>query len=439
VSENQEILLSFLSIGVINVGGDDTKLEKIRAAVEDLAADVKKYPVKAIKYTVVAADPDVETSDPTIEAAMTVLRGHWTTVSNTFQATPIAIVRAMLLDAIVQCARTDDATGVAFVNSARNILPYVPSGNERPIWLDAVKEIEAKVDSRAVAEWATPEMISLKPLTFRSPQAKPADQKYPTVNRNTLSTMILRASGPVGGGDQNPHWVNSPQPWTQQFAPRMATAIAEAIDDTVGGLKIEPIDISGPFQNMAKTISAHIETALAAVSRATAGLERRTNLLWWKEALYSPSARVSYRRLPAFEAAALMAVDLFHQVPAFSPASVSAFLSEAIQLLPLVTAAEKRGFFDLVKEAHSAEALDPLRTIATQLVEAPVGRGSLLSLIGYAPRTGVLDAASLKRLGGMDDSSTLMPADWGAFLFRELQAARAVKPAGAKGEDRKGE
>jgi hypothetical protein len=438
VSENGQVLLSFLNIGVVNVGGDDTKLEKIRAAVEDLAAEVKKSPAKAINYTVVAADPDVEAPDPIIEEAMAVLRNHWNTVSNTFQATPVAIIRAMLLDAVVKCAREDDAIGVAFVNSARNVLPYVPSGNERPIWLGAVKEIEAKVDDRAIAEWATPEMISLKPLAYSAPQTKTAGLKHPAVDQSNLTTMIWRASGPQVGGDQNPHWPNSGQAWAQQFVPRLVAAIADAIDSTVGELDIEPIDISGPFQAMAKAISAHIETALAAVSGATAGLQRRTSLLWWKEALYSPSARVSYRDLPAFEASALMAVDLFHQVPTFSPASVSAFLSEAIQLLPLVTAAEKRGFLDLVKEAHSAEALDPLRTVATQLVEAPVGRGSMLSLIGYAPQTGALNAAGLKKLGGMDESSTLTPADWGAFLFRELQAARAVKPARAKGADSKG-
>ena len=36
---------------------------------------------------------------------------------------------------------------------------------------------------------------------------------------------------------------------------------------------------------------------MKAVSGATAGLQRRTNLIWWKETLYSPSARVSYRSM----------------------------------------------------------------------------------------------------------------------------------------------
>ncbi len=279
MSENQEILISFLSIGVVNVGGDDTKLEKVQAAVKDLVTGVKKSPAKAIKYTVVAADPDVEASDPTIEEAMVILRKHWSTVSNTFQATPVAIIRAMLLDAVVKCAREDDAICVAFVNSARNVLPYVPSGNERPIWLDAVKEIEAKVDDRAVAEWATPEMISVRSLAYSAPQTKSASLKYSAVDRSTLTTMIWRASGPQVGGDQNPHWPNSPQQWVQQFVPRLVTAIADAIDNTVGELDIESIDISGPFQTMAKAISTHIEMTLAAVSGATAGLQRRTNLL----------------------------------------------------------------------------------------------------------------------------------------------------------------
>jgi hypothetical protein len=211
VSTAEEILLRFLEIGLVDVGADDTKLEKLRASVQDLVAGLRKAPGKAIRYTLVAADPDVIATDPAIEEAMVLIRKHWVTVSNTFQTTPVAIVRAMLLDAVVQCARDDDAIGVAFVNSARNTLPNVPSGNERPIWLDVVTEIERKVDERAEAEWATPSMISIPPLSYNGPETKSVNVKKASTDRDTLNAMIVRAAGPQGGGNQNPHWSNQPQ------------------------------------------------------------------------------------------------------------------------------------------------------------------------------------------------------------------------------------
>src|SRR2546430_2642861 len=69
-----------------------------------------------------AADPDVSATDPTIVEAMAVLKKHWITMANTFQSTPVAIIRAVLLDAVVQVSREDDAIAVAFVNTV--VMPF---------------------------------------------------------------------------------------------------------------------------------------------------------------------------------------------------------------------------------------------------------------------------------------------------------------------------
>ena len=89
-------------------------------------------------------------------------------------------------------------------------------------------------------------------------------------------------------------------------------------------------------------MSGHLTATLQAVSGATAGLQRRTNLLWWKEALFSPSARMSYRDMSASDAAALMAFDMHRQIPTFSPASVAAFLRETVIALPTVGPEERK-------------------------------------------------------------------------------------------------
>jgi hypothetical protein len=433
-----EILLRFLTIGVIDVGGDDTKLEKLRATVADLSNAVRKTPAKTSIYTVVAADPDMIATDPTIQDAMTALKRHWTTVANTFSATPVAITRAMLLDAVVQAARQDDAIAVAFVNSARNALPYLQSGNEQAIWKEAVTEIETKVDERAEAEWATPEMITIEPLGYKAPDAISIESQGGELDRGALHTRILQATGPwSGGGDQNPYQPNNAQQWAIEFAKRLSAGIADVVNRALAESGHEPINLATPLNALAKAVSTHVEKALAAFSGATAGLQRRTNLLWWKEALYSPSAHVSYRDLPAFNAAALMALDLYEQVPTYSPASVSAFLNEAIQLLPAVAAAKDETVLALVADARAAAAIAPLREAAARLVPAPAGRGPLLSLIAHTTNPAVLDAPTLRRLGGLGAETTLSPPAWGTWLFRELQAARSTSASGSKFPRRK--
>ena len=426
----EEFLMRFLDIGAFNLNSDDTKLEKLRAAVRDLAAALQKTPAKTASFTMVAADPSVPSSDPVLDEAMAVVRKHWETVSNAFTGRPVAVLRAVLLDAIVQAARQDDAIAVAFVNAARNALAHTETADEAPIWRDAISEIEAKVDMRAEAEWATPEMISVEPLKYTPPAPGKVEFEPPVVDRPTLQLKIYSAAGPWGADNPNqysPH--NQPQAWSQEFANKMSESIAETMDSIAEELAPAPLDLSAPLTSLAKAVTAHVEAALASFSSATTGLQRRTYLLWWKEALYSPSAHESYLEMPAFQASALMALDLHEQVPTFSPASVSAFLKEAIRCLPVEPDGEgdsRRDIASLVREAKNAVFMQPFRTLAAQYVPAPIGRGPLLALIGHGQDEATIEAETLRALGGVDASSTMTPGEWGTFLFRELQAARAT-------------
>ncbi|WP_313414770.1 GTPase-associated system all-helical protein GASH [Stenotrophomonas sp.] len=425
----EEFLMRFLDIGAFNLNSDDTKLEKLRAAVRDLAGALQKTPAKTASFTMVAADPSVPSSDPVLDEAMAVVRKHWETVSNAFTGRPVAVLRAVLLDAIVQAARRDDAIAVAFVNAARNALAHSETADEAPIWRDAISEIETKVDARAEAEWATPEMISVEPLIYAPPAPGKVEFEPPVVDRPALQRKIHSAAGPWGEEDSNPHQSSNPHPWSKEFADRMSVAISETMDTIAEELAPAPLDLSAPLTSLAKAVTAHVEAALASFSSATAGLQRRTHLLWWKEALYSPSAHESYLEMPAFQASALMALDLHEQVPTFSPASVSAFLKEAIRCLPMEPGTEgggRRDIASLVHEAKTSAFMQPFRALATQYVPAPVGRGPLLALIGHALDDATTEAATLRALGGVDASSSMTPGEWGTYLFRELQAARAT-------------
>jgi hypothetical protein len=433
----QEFLMRFLEIGSINLNSDDTRLEKLRTTAKDLSASLRKTPSKTVSFTMVAADPSVPPTDPVMEEAMAALRKRWETVSNAFTGRPVNVLRAVLLDAIVQAAREDDSIAVAFTNTARNALAHAETADEAPIWREAVSEIETKVDARAEAEWATPEMISVEPLKYTAPQASVAESEVPAIDRPDLKGKIHSAAGPWGAvAPTNQHQPsNNPQAWSQEFAKLMTSAIADAVDAVAAELAPSPVDLSEPLSSLAKSVSTHVEAALASFSGATAGLQRRTNLLWWKEALYSPSAHESYLEMPVFQASALMALDLHEQVPTFSPASVSAFLKEAIRCLPVEPESEGTGRRDiatLVRDAKTAAFMQSFRALAAQYAPVPVGRGPLLSLIGHSQDPAVADAASLRALGGVDSSATMTPAEWGAFLFRELQAARATSANAGK-------
>ena len=80
-------LLRFLDQGLIDVGGDDTKLVKLQATAVELAAALKTNPGKSLP---------------------------------------------LLLEALVAAAREDNRVAVGFVACVRNVLPFMETGNEEP-------------------------------------------------------------------------------------------------------------------------------------------------------------------------------------------------------------------------------------------------------------------------------------------------------------------
>lgn len=442
-------LQGFLNKGLIDVGGDDAKLEKLSQAAKDLAGVLKKNPSKALSYSLIAFDPDAPEDDPVVQEALGALQSRWATYRNTFAATPIAVIRAVLLDALVEAAEEDDRVGVCFIASARNALPLLPVDNERDIWIGIVERIERRVDVRAEEEWATPETISVQPLKYEIPTLSALEITIGEASETDLQVGLQAAAGPQYHDPQqgiiatngNPHWPHgASQQWVSEFGTRSGKEIAAAINAVMEDIEVSQPDLTQPFGALATAVSGYVDDTLKLVTAATAGLQRRTNLLWWRESLYSPSIGKSYRELTPSVAAALMAFDLFETVPLFSPASVSAFLSEAVSRLQGAGEHGKRLVCDLVVEAQGHGDLAPLRSCAAKLAQPPVGRGPLLALIGHVAHTDAPKEGEFQRLTGISSDATLSVAAWAVWLFRELQASEATKDvvAGKRRSPKKG-
>jgi hypothetical protein len=147
---------------------------------------------------------------------------------------------------------------------------------------------------------------------------------------------------------------------------------------------------------------------------------------------------VSYRDLPPIIAAALMAFDLHQQVPTFSPASVAAFLSEAVVGLPLINQQKTYSLRELVTESQQSKELALLREVVADLLPPPEGRGPLLALIAYPGTAAPVTDDNFRRVIGVSVDTPITLPGWATWVFRELQAARAAtEGAGVKRRVRK--
>ncbi len=424
---SDQILLRFLSAGLIDVGGDDAKLSKLVETASDLAAVLKKTPSKTSSFALIAFDPASPEEDPVITEVCDALKKRWPTYINTFSGTPMLVLRALLLDALVRAA-ADEGVGVAFVTSARNALPFIEADNEQKIWAEAVLEIEGRVDARAEAEWATPDSITAPELKYSAPPALELITQPLTIDTESLTATLYAAASPNGAGpNKNRYWNNDTHNWAVDFGRLAAKAIAGAIDAASEDVQSEPVDISGPLSALSQAVATHVGDTLKLVSAATAGLQRRTNLIWWKETLFSPSVRVSYRALPASSVGALMALDLHQLVPTFSPVSVAAFLSETVLSLDSVDPEKRHSIRELVGEAVESAELGPLRAAARHLLPELSGRGPILALLAEQEGKFKVDDAQFRRRVGVSAETALTISEWATWIFRELQAARATQ------------
>ena len=435
---NDDVLLKFVTKNLINVGGDDTKLERIRQAAGDLSEILKKTPAKALSFSLAAFDPEVPESEPAVVEATDALQRRWETYVNTFASTPVAVCRAMLMDAMIRASCDNEAIAVVFATCARNVLPFMEVGGEQEIWANVVAEIERKVEKRAEAEWATPSSIDLPKIKLNPIAPTEIRVSGEKVDRDNLSQNLWAATGPYyitsqDGQNQptqgNPHWPTEEGNWVSEFGTRAADAVGEAIDGITDNLSVEEAGSSEATRKLAAAISAHLDKTVQAVSLATMGLQRRTSLLWWKEALFSPSIKKSYREIPIFTAAALMAFDLHRQIPTFSPGSITAFLRETVIALPNVDGNRKFAIRELAENSSRSCVLSELRTEAARLVMYPVGRGLLLGLIGNPQILTQIDDSEFRNLVGVKPNTELSLPDWSVWLLREFHAARTIAEA----------
>lgn len=75
-------------------------------------------------------------------------------------------------------------------------------GAEGPIWADAVRDIEQKVDKRAEAEWATPASIQASTVTYEPPETIKVTAGDAEFDMAKLTKEILAATGPQNGAGQ---------------------------------------------------------------------------------------------------------------------------------------------------------------------------------------------------------------------------------------------
>lgn len=425
VAVADDYLQRFLNSRLFDVGGDDERLKLLRLAANELADTLKASPERIPAFTMVAIDSETPPDEPLLAEVGGILQHHWNSYAGAFADRTLPVVfRGIILNALGSMINSDPVA-TAVTMTGRNLLPRLGARADEGLWRDLVDTASHRLEMRARREWALPSAAAaqqheLKVVGIGTVAGTNASKEW-------LTKQLRAAVGPhtpeqeATGG--NAYWPNSGEAWAHDFAARAAAAIVGSINGTAKTL-VENVNKELGFKDQAEAIGAYVQAVAGSVAQTALGLERRTSLLWWKEALYSPAAAISYRQLDLPVAAALAAVDSAEQIGAFAPRMAEAFLAETVRSIDPVAAGERMQLVDLccAVEAAPAEVREILLARLGQLHVEP-GRTQLASLIG----TGVtIDGAILERRVGLDPAEQMSIVDFALWLFRDVQASAAA-------------
>jgi len=423
-----DVLQAFLTKRMFDVGGDDQRVTPLREAAGDIATLLRAAPQRAATFTMVAIDSAIDKDEPVVGEVMKVLEVRWQSYAGAFTDAQLpTVARAIILHAL-SAAMGSEPIAAAVSLTARSLLPRLGVVGDRALWTEIIGDADSGLAQRAERDWALPSATSAADTTLSVAAVEPLAP--PSIKTDWLIGRLEAASGPHNAEGEaikgaNPLLPNNGQAWATTFASQAGSAITSLVN-TAAEMLAKNINQREGADALRTAIAEYVSTTSSALIRTALGLERRTALLWWKEALFSPMAQASYRALDPAVAAALAAIDASHQTGAFAPRMAEAVVRETLRSIDPIAMTVER---PLTEHGQAlATAADPVRAVLDggyQVIHSEPGRTPLGALVPSG--SGITAEALITRLGlARDDKVSAM--EFGVWLFRDLQAAAATPP-----------
>jgi hypothetical protein len=116
-----DILQEFLNLGLLDIEGDDSRLEKLRGAASELAGQMKTSPRMAIYHTLVVSSDDPSPTDASFADVAEQVEKHWNTYWNRFPEVPRQLFKAVSLQALSMVSSHEENTKLAMGYIRRSV------------------------------------------------------------------------------------------------------------------------------------------------------------------------------------------------------------------------------------------------------------------------------------------------------------------------------
>ena len=411
------MLQEFLDSGLLEIGDDADKFGNLQKAADDLGKKIASTRALLIPFTLVGLDSEVSPSEPVFAEVEAAVKTHWPTLRNKHTDTPRQIFRAVIWEAL-SLAGAGDPTSAAIIWLVGGAsLPYLPiEPKAAKICEPYLRDLGVRTETPAAEEWSLESNIKAGKL----PKWKPASDESPiNVDADALKQHFSAAMAHMTWN------ILQSQPNTAH-----TTFTTNAVNAVLGAVNPVATSVVSQIKTLKEAVNSHISAADEVLQMAIktsrsrpGGLERRNELLWWKETLYSPAGNCSYRALDISVAATLLAIDLHAMVTPFTPCSVEYLLRETVRKLRVPDEAKLR-LADFVDAAVDKGA--GLLPQGLPVVAGSSRRVCLAEFLGAAVGGTVNSIDMKQRLGACPDT-LISPEEIAVWVYRDLQALRLAK------------
>ncbi|MEH6396123.1 GTPase-associated system all-helical protein GASH [Pseudoalteromonas sp.] len=399
--------------------------------------EVKKYLTRKktksdfIPYTLVAFDPKVKDSDPVAQEVEKIIIKNWPAFKNSVTATndtSTTYVRSVILESLSQLSKDDGATAALVWLTARDVIGhYQLDAEENSIRL-LLQELADKVEENGQAAWGIGH--KLQASKFNGVEISISAVKAAQIDEVSLKSQLLDAMVHSGwsqqaGGGKNPQSAaqNSWQ-WPQFAAENSATGIAEVVNSALSqqaqSLSTVSSSIKKNLDDYFSQLQPFFEDVNDSIVNSITANNKRSELLWWKQSLYSGSLNASYRSLDLLNAAVCMAHDLAEQVDPIYPESLDYLLRETLKDVHGDMASEERPLIEWLKDSLSLHG--NIQSALKAYSEQGEQRKSLLSAWGNTLHLSEPTRFFIET--GIDKRAKLTASDLAVWLFHGLQAQK---------------
>lgn len=427
----ESILQAFLEVGLLEMVDEDEKLKHLQNTAQDLAEKPSKNRADVIKATLVALDAEVPSTEAELQRVESALKKHWKTIKAKSPDVPRQLLRSVLLESLHRRGQRDAKTAAIIWLTGCSFFPRRKQGREESLCNSFLLEMGRRAEVEANKRWVSSYEYSyakIDEFDFN------VDAKLPSLNSSALTKHLAAAAGPRNAEgeatepDPNPHWPNAGQPWSQKFAPRAASGIVDVVNKSYAELlqiMSEALKTTGSsLSNHVESINVAIEATLNKVAEGAKITERRSDVLWWRQTLYSASLKLSYRDLHLSEAAVAMGYDLHTQIPEFYPHSLEFLLREAMRQLRAEQESRNSNKITLVEFCKQLKASTHAGTILQLLGSAgnETGRVPLLSVVKKSLAGDTLDSSQMADRIGITGKTEVSFEDLAVWMLRDIQA-----------------